>query len=297
MLWKKGRRSDNVEDVRDQGTGGGGGMRIGGGKGLSLMAVVLIVGFGLLTGQDPMQILGQLSGEFTGQSSPQVTQQAGRAPAANDEQADFVRAVLGDTEDTWRQIFQQAGRTYKDPTLVLFRGQVNSACGFATAASGPFYCPADQKVYLDMSFFQEMAQRFKAAGDFAQAYVIAHEVGHHVQTLLGVSSKMQMARQQGKRMEGDGGLLVRQELQADCLAGVWANHAQKRLNWLEPGDIDKALAAANAIGDDRLQQQSQGRVVPDSFTHGTSAQRVKWFKTGFSEGNINQCDTFSAARL
>ena len=297
MLWKKGRRSDNVEDVRDQGTGGGGGMRIGGGKGLSLMAVVLIVGFGLLTGQDPMQILGQLSGEFTGQSSPQVTQQAGRAPAANDEQADFVRAILGDTEDTWRQVFQQASRSYKDPTLVLFHGQINSACGFATAASGPFYCPADQKVYLDMSFFQEMAQRFKAAGDFAQAYVIAHEVGHHVQTLLGVSSKMQMARQQGKRMEGDGGLLVRQELQADCLAGVWANHAQKRLNWLEPGDIDEALNAANAIGDDRLQQQSQGRVVPDSFTHGTSAQRVKWFKTGFAQGNINQCDTFSAARL
>ena len=197
MLWKKGRRSDNVEDVRDQSTGGGG-MRIGGGKGLSLMAVVVIVGIGLLTGQDPMQILGQLSGQLTEQSSPQVTQQAGRAPAANDEQADFVRAVLGDTEDTWRQVFQQAGRSYKDPTLVLFRGQINSACGFATAASGPFYCPADQKVYLDMSFFQEMAQRFKAAGDFAQAYVIAHEVGHHVQTLLGVSSKMQMARQQGK---------------------------------------------------------------------------------------------------
>jgi len=214
MLWKKGRRSDNVEDVRDQSTGGGGGMRIGGGKGLSLMAVVMIVGIGLLTGQDPMQILGQLSGQLTDQSSPQVTQPAGRAPAANDEQADFVRAILGDTEDTWRQVFQQAGRSYKDPTLVLFRGQINSACGFATAASGPFYCPADQKVYLDMSFFQEMAQRFKAAGDFAQAYVIAHEVGHHVQTLLGVSSKMQMARQQGKRMEGDGGLLVRQELQA-----------------------------------------------------------------------------------
>ena len=220
MLWKKGRRSDNVEDVRDQGTGGGGGMRFGGGKGLSLMAVVVIVGIGLLTGQDPMQILGQLSGQLTEQSSPQVTQPAGRAPAANDEQADFVRAILGDTEDTWRQVFQQAGRSYKDPTLVLFRGQINSACGFATAASGPFYCQADQKVYLDMSFFQEMAQRFKAAGDFAQAYVIAHEVGHHVQTLLGVSSKMQMARQQGKRMEGDGGLLVRQELQADCLAGV-----------------------------------------------------------------------------
>ena len=297
MQWKKGRRSDNVEDVRDQSTGGGGGMRIGGGKGLSLMAVVVIVGIGLLTGQDPLQILGQLSGQLTEQSSPQVTQQAGHAPPANDQQADFVRAILGDTEDTWHQVFQQSGRTYKDPTLVLFRGQVSSACGFATAASGPFYCPADQKVYLDMSFFQEMAQRFKAAGDFAQAYVIAHEVGHHVQTLLGVSSKMQMARQQGKRMEGDGGLLVRQELQADCLAGVWANLAQKRHDWLEPGDIESALNAATAIGDDRLQQQSQGRVMPDSFTHGTSAQRVRWFKTGFANGDINQCDTFSAARL
>lgn len=297
MLWKKGRRSDNVEDVRGQSTGGGGGMRIGGGKGLSLVAVVVIVGFGLLTGQDPMQILGQLSGEFTEQSSTRATQPSGHAPPAHDEQADFVSAVLGDTEDTWRQIFQQAGRTYKDPRLVLFSGQVSSACGYATAASGPFYCPADQKVYLDMSFFQEMAQRFKAAGDFAQAYVIAHEVGHHVQTLLGVSSNLQRARQQGQRMEGDGGLLVRQELQADCLAGVWAHHAQKRLNWLEPGDIDEALTAANAIGDDRLQQQSQGRVVPDSFTHGTSAQRVKWFKTGFAQGDVNQCDTFSAARL
>ena len=298
MLWKKGRRSDNVEDVRDQSTGGGGGgMRFGGGKGLSLMAVVVIVGFGLLTGQDPMQILGQLSGQLTEQSAPQVTQQAGHAPPANDEQADFVRAVLGDTEDTWAQVFQQSGRNYKNPTLVLFRGQVGSACGYATAASGPFYCPADQKVYLDMSFFQEMAQRFKASGDFAQAYVIAHEVGHHVQTLLGISSKMQMARQQSQRMEGDGGLLVRQELQADCLAGVWANLAQKRHNWLEAGDIESALNAANAIGDDRLQQQSRGRVVPDSFTHGTSAQRVKWFKTGFAQGNINQCDTFSARAL
>lgn len=272
-------------------------MRIGGGKGLSLMAVVVIVGFGLLTGQDPLQILGQLSGQLTEQSSPQVSQQTGHAPPANDQQAEFVRAVLGDTEDTWRQVFQQSGRTYKDPTLVLFSGQINSACGSASSASGPFYCPADQKVYLDMSFFQEMAQRFQAAGDFAQAYVIAHEVGHHVQTLLGVSSKMQMARQQGKPMKGDGGLLVRQELQADCLAGVWASIAQKRLNWLEPGDIEEALNAANAIGDDRLQQQGQGRVVPDSFTHGTSAQRVKWFKTGFAHGDINQCDTFSAPSL
>ncbi|KFE52301.1 neutral zinc metallopeptidase [Pseudomonas syringae] len=292
MLWKKGRRSDNVVDARDGG-GGGGGMRLGG-KGLGIGGVIIIVAIGLLTGQDPMQILGQLTGQAT--QAPATTQTR-QAPPANDEQADFVRSILGDTEDTWRATFQLNGRQYKDPTLVLFSGQVQSACGYATSASGPFYCPADQQVYLDMDFFREMSQRFKAAGDFAQAYVIAHEVGHHVQTLLGVSAKVQQARQSGQRMEGATGLLVRQELQADCLAGVWAFNAQKRLNWLEPGDIEEALNAANAIGDDRLQQQGQGRVVPDSFTHGTSAQRVRWFKTGFAQGQINQCDTFAAKSL
>lgn len=297
MLWKKGRRSDNVVDVRDDSSsGGGGGMRFGGGKGLSLTAIVLIVGIGWATGQDPLQILGQLLGQSSQTSAP-ATPQARKAPPANDEQAEFVRAILGDTEDTWGQIFQQAGRQYQVPKLILFRGRVNSACGAATSASGPFYCPADRQVYLDMDFFREMAQRFSAAGDFAQAYVIAHEVGHHVQTLLGVSAKIQAARQQGRQMEGDGGLLVRQELQADCLAGVWAYHAQQRLNWLEPGDVEEALNAANAIGDDRLQQQGQGRVVPDSFTHGTSAQRVRWFKTGFSQGQVGQCDTFAAKSL
>ncbi|MFK3793121.1 neutral zinc metallopeptidase [Pseudomonas piscis] len=298
MLWKKGRRSDNVVDVRDDsGGGGGGGLRFGGGKGLSLTAIVLIVGIGWATGQDPLQILGQLLGQGGGQVSAPATTQERKAPPANDEQAEFVRAILGDTEDTWGQVFQQAGRQYQAPKLILFRGRVTSACGAATSASGPFYCPADRQVYLDMDFFREMAQRFSAAGDFAQAYVIAHEVGHHVQTLLGVSAKMQAARQQGRQMEGDGGLLVRQELQADCLAGVWAYHAQKRLNWLEPGDVEEALTAANAIGDDRLQQQGQGRVVPDSFTHGTSAQRVRWFKTGFSQGQVGQCDTFAAKSL
>lgn len=295
MLWKKGRRSDNVVDARGDGGGsGGGGMRMGG-KGLSLTAVVLIVGFGLLTGQDPMQILGELTGQSQ-QAAPVNTSQR-KAPPANDEQAEFVSTVLGDTEDTWKQIFQQGGQTYKEPKLVLFSGQVQSACGHATAASGPFYCPADQQVYLDMAFFREMSQRFGAAGDFAQAYVIAHEVGHHVQTLLGVSDQVQQARQSGQRMEGANGLLVRQELQADCFAGVWAFNGQKRLNWLEPGDIEEALNAANAIGDDRLQQQGQGRVVPDSFTHGTSAQRVRWFKAGFAQGQIDQCDTFGAKSL
>ncbi|NBF09413.1 KPN_02809 family neutral zinc metallopeptidase [Pseudomonas sp. Fl4BN1] len=298
MLWKKGRRSDNVVDARDD-SGGGGGMRFGGGKGLSLTAIILIVGIGWATGQDPLQILGQLIGQSgqSSQTSAPATTQARKVPPADDQQAEFVRAILGDTEDTWGQIFQQAGKQYQPPKLILFRGRVNSACGAATSASGPFYCPADRQVYLDMDFFREMAQRFSAAGDFAQAYVIAHEVGHHVQTLLGVSAKIQAARQQGQKMQGDGGLLVRQELQADCLAGVWAYHAQQRLNWLEPGDVEEALNAANAIGDDRLQQQGQGRVVPDSFTHGTSAQRVRWFKTGFSQGQVSQCDTFATKNL
>ncbi len=297
MLWKKGRRSDNVVDARgDSGGGGGGGMRIGG-KGLGLGGIVIIVAIGLLTGQDPMRILGEITGQMGSEQTAAVNPQTRQAPPANDEQADFVRAILGDTEDTWQQVFQQMGSQYKAPALILFSGRVQSACGSASSASGPFYCPADQRVYLDMEFFREMSQRFKAAGDFAQAYVIAHEVGHHVQTLLGVSAKVDAARQRGMKMEGDNGLLVRQELQADCLAGVWANNAQKRLNWLEPGDIEEALNAANAIGDDRLQQQGQGRVVPDSFTHGTSAQRVRWFKTGFAQGQINQCDTFAAKSL
>lgn len=295
MLWKKGRRSDNVVDARGD-TGGGGGMRIGG-KGLGLGGIVIIVAIGLLTGQDPMRILGEITGQMGSEQTAAVNPQTRQAPPSNDEQAEFVRAVLGDTEDTWQQVFQESGQQYKAPTLILFSGRVQSACGSASSASGPFYCPADQRVYLDMEFFREMSQRFKAAGDFAQAYVIAHEVGHHVQTLLGVSDKVDAARQRGMRMEGDNGLLVRQELQADCLAGVWANNAQKRLNWLEPGDIEEALNAANAIGDDRLQQQGQGRVVPDSFTHGTSAQRVRWFKTGFAQGQINQCDTFAAKSL
>ncbi|WP_188036652.1 neutral zinc metallopeptidase [Pseudomonas sp. EZ-C24] len=292
MEWRKGRRSDNVVDAR--GAGGGGGMRFGGGKGLGLGAILLIVGIGWMTGQDPLQILGQLTGQMQ-QSAPANVE--GKAPPANDDQAAFVASILGDTEDTWKALFAQAGKQYRDPKLVLFSGQVNSACGFASSAVGPFYCPADQRVYLDMTFFREMETRFAAAGDFAQAYVIAHEIGHHVQTLLGVSNQVQAARQRGQKMEGDNGLLVRQELQADCFAGVWAYQAQKRLNWLEPGDIEEALNAANAIGDDRLQQQGQGRVVPDSFTHGTSAQRVRWFKTGFSDGDVNRCDTFNARTL
>ena len=286
MRWKKARRSDNVVDAR--GRSGG----IGGGR-LTLAGVAIVVVIGLLSGQDPMQILGQLAD----QSGPATTQQSNAPANGEDPQVAFVQSILGDTEDTWRALFQQSGQQYRDPTLVLFRGGVNSACGFANSAVGPFYCPGDQQVYLDLQFFDEMASRFSVAGDFAQAYVIAHEVGHHVQTLLGVSQQMQAARQRGARMEGDKGLLVRQELQADCFAGVWANHAQQRHDWLEAGDLEEALNAANAIGDDRLQQQSQGRVVPDAFTHGTSAQRVKWFRIGFDSGDPTRCDTFQTQRL
>ncbi len=286
MRWKKARRSDNVVDAR--GRSGG----IGGGR-LTLAGVAVVVVIGLLSGQDPMQILGQLAD----QSGPATTQQSNAPANGEDPQVAFVQSILGDTEDTWRALFQQSGQQYRDPTLVLFRGGVNSACGFANSAVGPFYCPGDQQVYLDLQFFDEMASRFSVAGDFAQAYVIAHEVGHHVQTLLGVSQQMQAARQRGARMEGDNGLLVRQELQADCFAGVWANHAQQRHDWLEAGDLEEALNAANAIGDDRLQQQSQGQVVPDAFTHGTSAQRVKWFRIGFDSGDPTRCDTFQTQRL
>ncbi len=289
MRWKRARRSDNVVDAR----GRGGGMRIGGGK-LSLGGIAAIVVIGLLMGKDPLQILGQIGGELVQQQLPGDSQ----SPAGvGDEHSEFVRAVLGDTEDTWRALFQDAGEQYEEPKLVLFSASVRSACGLASAAVGPFYCPADRQVYLDLQFFDELEQRFAAAGDFAQAYVIAHEVGHHVQTLLGVSAKVNAARQRGATMEGANGLLVRQELQADCLAGVWAHHAQRRLDWLEPGDLDEALNAANAIGDDRLQRHTQGQVVPDSFTHGTSAQRVRWFRTGFDSGDPGSCDTFKAARL
>ncbi|MCP1643046.1 putative metalloprotease [Pseudomonas citronellolis] len=298
MLWRKGRRSDNVVDARDDSGGGmgGGGMRIGG-RGLSLGGVAIVVVVGLLMGQDPMQILGSLLGQMDAGQAPARPQVQGRPATGADPQVDFVRAVLGDTEDTWGQIFAHSNAQYEQPKLILFNGGVNSACGFASSAVGPFYCPGDHRVYLDLGFFREMEQRFSAAGDFARAYVIAHEVGHHVQNLLGISAKVEAARRRGAPMEGASGLSVRLELQADCFAGVWANNAQKRLQWLEPGDIESALNAANAIGDDRLQKQSRGTVVPDSFTHGTSAQRMRWFKLGFDSGSPGKCDTFKAQAL
>ncbi len=292
MRWKKARRSDNVVDQRGKGSRRGG-------KGLSLAAVAVIVVVGLLSGQDPLQIIGNITGQAVQQGGINLGgHTASQADAlTNDPASEFVRAILGDTEDTWRGLFKQAGKTYQDPTLILFNGSVRSACGFADSAVGPFYCPADQQVYLDLSFFKEMEQRFAASGEFAQAYVIAHEVGHHVQTLLGVTAQVNAARQRGQRVTGHNGLLVRQELQADCFAGVWAHHAQQRHAWLEPGDLADALNAANAIGDDRLQKHAQGYVVPDSFTHGTSKQRERWFSQGYKTGAVSQCDTFATQHL
>ncbi len=288
MDWNKGRRSSNVEDRRG---GGGGGGKLGAG---AMLAVVVV---SVLLGKNPLEMLGLIEQSGLGDALQGASQQPAGAPPADDREAEFVARILGDTEDVWGAIFQQAGTRYVEPTLVLFSGRVQSACGGATAASGPFYCPADRQVYLDTSFFAQMREQLGGGGDFAEAYVIAHEVGHHVQTLLGVSAKVNAARSRGDEVRGDGGLLVRQELQADCLAGVWAHHAQARHQWLEAGDIDEALNTATAIGDDRLQKQAQGEVVPDAFTHGSSVQRVRWFKAGFERGEVAGCDTFSAKAL
>jgi predicted metalloprotease len=281
MRWGDARRSDNVEDQRGSGIGI---------RHIGIGGVVIALLLSWATGTNPLTMLNLVD---------QVEQGTPPAPASkpansNDPGVDFARAILGDTEDTWGAIFQQAGRTYQAPHLVLFSGAVQSACGGATSASGPFYCPGDRRVYLDLSFFQEMQQRLGGGGDFAQAYVIAHEVGHHVQNLLGISDQVYNAHGD---VRGANGLSVRLELQADCFAGVWANQAQQRHHWLDQGDVEQALSTASAIGDDRLQQQSQGQVVPDSFTHGTSAQRVRWFRAGFDGGDMNRCDTFKARDL
>jgi len=288
MLWQKSRRSDNV--VQD--TGGGG--RFGGGRGLGLGGIVLVIIASLVFGKNPLEILQLLGGGMEGVDSGAGQQ---TTPAGHDAQTDFVKAVLGSTEDVWGEAFQASGQRYPAPRLVLFRGGVQSACGAASSAMGPFYCPGDRQVYLDLDFFREMQQRFNASGDFARAYVIAHEVGHHVQNVIGVMGQVERAAQGGQPMQGADGLSVRQELQADCFAGVWANHAQRKLAWLEQGDVEAALNAANQIGDDTLQRQSRGVVVPDSFTHGSSAERVRWFRTGMASGNLRSCDTFAASRL
>ena len=291
------RESSNVEDRRDEDSdGGGGGLRFGGG-GIGVGSIVIALVASYFLGINPMTVLSMLSGG--GGGAPVVTQQhqgPARAPPKDDQQARFVSMVLADTEDVWRAQFAAIGGKYVEPKLVLFRGQTPTACGAGQAAMGPFYCPGDQKVYIDLSFYDELRTRFHAPGEFAQAYVIAHEIGHHVQNLLGISAKVDNARRRGTEREGNA-LSVRLELQADCLAGVWGNHADKARHILENGDIEKAMNAATQIGDDALQKGAGRAVMPESFTHGSSEQRVRWFKRGVETGDIKQCDTFAARQL
>ncbi len=297
MRWKGRRKSSNVEDRRGQSAGIGGGsgsgllsfipmlVRSKTGRYMLLIGVVVFFGSRML-GIDLLPLLLGGGGATTTTGTPH------ELSAADKEMGDFVVTVLADTEDTWKAIFQQQGSTYREPTLVLFTARVNSACGMASAAVGPFYCPGDQKLYIDLSFFRDLKQRHGAPGDFAQAYVIAHEVGHHVQTLMGISDQVRQAGRGRSKTEVNA-LSVRQELQADCFAGLWGHAANTERQILDPGDLEEALTAATAIGDDRLQKESGRGVVPDSFTHGSSAQRVKWFRRGFESGDIASCDTFS----
>ena len=303
MEWRTGRRSDNIEDRRGQGggfggmpggLGRGGGIRMGraaGGGGIGIVVIALIM---LFLGVDPSVILSgggpSMQQQIDVPSSPPIDS------AQEAEMKDFVSVVLADTEDTWNPIFSQLGQDYQEPALVLFADGVNSACGFAQSATGPFYCPMDQKVYLDLAFFDELDRRFGAPGDFAQAYVVAHEVGHHVQNLLGILPKVHEYRQQVDPARANDAS-VRLELQADCFAGVWAHHADRARGILEQGDIEEGLNAASQIGDDRMQRRAGGYVSPESFTHGSSEQRVRWFRTGLQSGNLQACDTFNAQRL
>ncbi|MGB2926376.1 MAG: neutral zinc metallopeptidase [Limnothrix sp.] len=287
MKWQQGRRSSNVEDRRGQSVSRG--VAVGGG-GVGILVLAVIV---MLLGGDPSVLLQQVP---TNPAPPTSTQTVPRSPA-EEELADFVSVVLADTEDTWNALFREEFQAdYPEPNLVLFSGQIDSACGFAQAAMGPFYCPIDQKVYIDLSFYEDLRTRHQAPGDFAQAYVIGHEVGHHVQNTLSILSQVRQAQQQMSQVEANQ-LSVRLELQADCFAGVWAHNADRTRDILEQGDIEEALNAASAIGDDRLQKQTRGHITPDSFTHGSSAQRVRWFKQGFKTGDINQCNTFETANL
>lgn len=286
MRWRGERESENVEDRRGLRIGGPG-LAIGGG------GLLLIIALALFTGQDPTVLLEQLTGAPSVSVDPQ---QAGRDGAPSDELGRFSSVVLASTEDVWKQAFASGGRQYRAPRLVLFSDAVQSACGFGSAAAGPFYCPMDNKVYLDLSFFADLERRFGAPGDFAHAYVIAHEVGHHVQNQLGIASKVRAAQQRLPAGEVKA-LSVRMELQADCLAGVWAHHANRDAKLLEPGDVEEGLTAAAAIGDDRLQKRAQGYTVPESWTHGSSAMRVKWLQRGLQRGDIDACDTFSSDAL
>ena len=287
MRFDNSRESENVEDRR--GGGGGGGFPMGG-KGVGIGTIVLAL-VAMYFGVDPSIVLNQA----VESPAPSVTSRPA-GPPANDAESKFIRHVLAETEDTWQQIFRQNGKQYVEPTLVLFSGATRTACGVGQAAMGPFYCPADQKVYIDLSFYQELKSRYRAPGDFAQAYVIAHEVGHHVQNLLGISGKVQAARERASEREANA-LSVRLELQADCLAGVWAKNADAARGILEAGDVEEALQAATAIGDDTLQKQAQGYAVPDSFTHGSAEQRMRWFKRGMEAGQLAACNTFQARSL
>ncbi|MBW7914601.1 MAG: zinc metallopeptidase [Taibaiella sp.] len=282
MRWKGRERSRNIEDRRGS---GGGGKVIGGGIGVLVIAVIVY-----LLGGDPTQVLQQ-AGELQ-----QTTNENYTPPAEENEAEEFVAIVLKETERFWHQQFSEMGKEYPEPVLVLFRSQVTTDCGGATSASGPFYCPADQKIYIDLSFYDELHSRFGAPGDFAMAYVVAHEVGHHVQTVLGISDKVRVLKERGSEKEANR-LSVMQELQADFFAGLWAHYADRMHNLLEEGDIEEALNTASAIGDDKLQKQAQGYVVPDAFTHGTSAQRMKWFYKGYTTGDISQGDTYGAEDL
>jgi hypothetical protein len=283
MRWEDEEKSGNVEDRRGMPVSRG---MVGGGIGTVILVLVALY-FGI----DPSVILQSVPDS----GPPAATQQQHR-PAGTDPMVDFVSVVLADTEKTWHGVFRSYGRTYEEPKLVLFTGAVQSACGFAQAAMGPFYCPEDHKVYIDLAFYEDLKNRFKAPGDFAQAYVIAHEVGHHVQNQMGITQKVQSTMQRASRADANR-LSVRMELQADCLAGVWGYHADKSRHILEAGDLEEALRAASAIGDDRIMKQTRGTIVPDAFTHGTSEQRVRWFKRGFETGDLNQCDTFKAGTL
>jgi predicted metalloprotease len=282
MLWQGRRESDNVEDAR--GSGGGGRLVLGGGIG----TVVLVVLY-LLLGGDPQALFNSQQAQL-----PQTAQYDSQAP--RDEASKFVAVVLAATEDAWNEIFRQMGREYQEPRLVLFTDMIQSGCGFASGATGPFYCPQDQRVYIDLGFFRELQQRLGAGGDFAEAYVIAHEVGHHVQNLLGITDRVQAARRRVSEAEYNQ-LSVRLELQADFLAGVWARYTDRVKHVVEAGDIEEAMRAAAAVGDDRLQYRSRGYVVPDSFTHGSSEQRVRWFRRGYETGDLSQGDTFNARDL
>lgn len=294
MRWEGDRQSDNVEDRRGDGGGGGGGFGFGGRSiGIGTLVIALVGGY--FFGISPTTILSLLSGGGAPpQQQGQMQQQ--RSEPANDRETQFVRTTLAYTEDAWSQLFTEQGAQYTPARLVLFEGRTDTACGVGQSATGPFYCPADSKVYIDLGFFRTMQQRFGVEGEFAQAYVIAHEVGHHVQNLLGISNKVHAAQQRASETKGNA-LSVRLELQADCFAGVWAKRTDQRARILEQGDIATALNAASAIGDDALQKQSRGVVVPDSFTHGSSAQRVRWFERGLESGEVSACNTFDAKQL